>query len=78
MVFMVLKWTSKSHWQRTLKDTDKASWQRIVEIYCGQYGVHLDPRIAYQKCQELQYSRFGTRALSTLCSCRRLITDPFL
>ena len=43
-----------------LKDTDKRSWQKIVEIYRGQYGVHLDPRIAYQKCQELQYSQFGS------------------
>ena len=34
--------------------------QKIVEIYCGQNGAHLDPRIAYQKCQELQYSQFGS------------------
>ena len=56
-----MKWFSwflsgpaKATWQRTLKDQDKASWQSIVKIYRGQYGVHLDPRIAYQKCQELQ------------------------
>ena len=51
---------AKATWQCTLKDTDKTSWQKIVEIYCGQYGVHLDPCIAYQKCQELQYSQFGS------------------
>ena len=51
---------AKATWQRTLKDSDKESWQSIVEIYRGQYGVHLDPRIAYQKCQELQYSQFGS------------------
>lgn len=62
-----MKWFSwflsgpaKATWQRTLKDNDKASWQNIVKIYQGQYGVHLDPRIAYQKCQELQYSQFGS------------------
>ena len=51
---------AKATWQCTLKDTDKTSWQKIVEIYRGQYGIHLDPRIAYQKCQELQYSQFGS------------------
>lgn len=51
---------AKATWQCTLKNTDKVSWQKIVEIYRGQYGVHLDPRIAYQKCQELQYSQFGS------------------
>ena len=51
---------TKATWQCTLKDTDKTSWQKIVEIYHGQYGVHLDPHIAYQKCQELQYSQFGS------------------
>ena len=51
---------AKATWQRTLKDTDKTSWQKIVATYRGQYGVHLDPRIAYQKCQELQYSQFGS------------------
>ena len=49
---------AKVMWQYTLKDTGKTSWHKIVEIYCGQYGVHLDPHIAYQKCQKLQYSQF--------------------
>jgi len=43
-----------------VKECDKASWSKIIEIYCGQYGVHLDPRTAYQRCQELQYSQFGS------------------
>ena len=51
---------AKATWQRTLKDNEKESWQSIVKIYRGQYGVHLDPRIAYQKCQELQCSQFGS------------------
>ena len=55
-----LSGAAKATWQRTLKDTNTTSWQKIVEIYCGQYGGHLDPCIAYQKCQELQYSQFGS------------------
>ena len=51
---------AKSTWQRTLTSEDKKSWSRIVEVYCGQYGVHLDPRTAYQRCHELQYSQFGS------------------
>jgi len=51
---------AKATWQRTLKEKDKRSWKKIVEIYRGQYGIHLDPRIAYQRCQELQYSQFGS------------------
>jgi len=51
---------AKATWQHTVKECDKASWSRIVEIYRGQYGVHLDPRTAYQRCQELQYSQFGS------------------
>jgi len=35
-----------------LKDTDKATWERIVEVYYGQYGIHLDPHTAYQRCHE--------------------------
>ena len=38
---------AKSTWQRSLKPADKASWESIVNIYGGQYGVHLDPRTAY-------------------------------
>ena len=41
---------AKATWQCTPKDTDKTSWQKIVEIYRGQYSVHLNPCIAYQKC----------------------------
>ena len=51
---------AKSTWQRTLTSEDKKSWSRIVEVYRGQYGVHLDPRTAYQRCHELQYSQFGS------------------
>jgi len=51
---------AKSTWQRTLTREDKTSWSRIVAVYRGQYGVHLDPRTAYQRCHELQYSQFGS------------------
>ena len=51
---------AKVTWQRSLKNTDKASWDRTVEIYCGQYGIHLDPRTAYQQCQELHHEMFGS------------------
>jgi len=50
---------AKATWQQSLKDTDKASWERIGEIYCEQYGIHLDPHAAYQLCQELRYEQFG-------------------
>ena len=51
---------AKLTWQRTLKQTDKTSWKNIVAIYKGQYGVHLDPRTAYQRCHELKYEQFGS------------------
>ena len=47
-------------WQRTIKPEDKTSWQKIVEIFRGQYGVHMDPRTAYQHCHDLQYDSFGS------------------
>ena len=51
---------AKATWQRTLTEKDKNSWSKIVKIYRGQYGIHMDPRIAYQRCQELQYGQFGS------------------
>ena len=51
---------AKATWQRTLKVDDKSSWGRIVEVYKGQYGIHLDPRTAYQRCHELSYDQFGS------------------
>ena len=29
-----------------------------MSMYRGQYGVHMDPRTAYQRCQDLQYEQF--------------------
>ena len=49
---------AKATWQRTLTEKDKTSWNKIVKIYRGQYGIHMDSRTAYQRCQELQYSQF--------------------
>ena len=51
---------AKVTWQRTLKSTEKSSWDQIVTIYKGQYGIHLDPRTAYQRCHELRYEQFGS------------------
>ena len=30
------------------------------EVFKGQYGIHLDPRTAYQRCHELRYEHFGS------------------
>ena len=43
-----------------MKTTGKASWESIVKVFKGEYGVHLDPRTAYQCCHELQYELFGS------------------
>ena len=29
-------------------------------MYQGQYGIHLDPRTAYQRCHELRYDQFSS------------------
>ena len=55
---MVHRGPAKSTWQKTIKTTDKSSWNAIVSVYKGQYGVHMDPRTAYQCCHELPYSQF--------------------
>ena len=47
-------------WQRTVKTENKTSWQKIVETFRGQYGIHMDPRTAYQCCHDLQYDGFGS------------------
>jgi len=52
--------SAKVTWQQTVKPEDKTSWQKIVEIFRGQYGVHMDPRTAYQRCHDLQYDSFGS------------------
>ena len=52
--------SAKVTWQRTVKSEDKTSWQKIVEIFRGQYGVHMDPRTVYQCCHDLQYDSFGS------------------
>ena len=52
--------SAKVTWQRSVKSEDKTSWQKIVEIFRGQYGIHMDPRTAYQHCHDLQYDSFGS------------------
>ena len=47
-------------WLHSIKTTDKASWESIVKLFKGEYGVHFDPRTAYQRCHELQYEQFGS------------------
>jgi len=51
---------AKSTWLYSMKSTDKASWEAIVKVFKGEYGVHLDPRMAYQCCHKLQYEQFGS------------------
>ena len=31
-----------------------------VTRWISEYGIHLDPRTAYQHCHELQYEQFGS------------------
>jgi len=50
---------AKATWQQTVSAEDKADWDKITEVYRGQYGIHLDPRTAYQHCLDLQYEHFG-------------------
>ena len=51
---------AKATWLHSMKTTDKANWESIVKVFKGEYGVHLDPRTAYQRCHELQYEQFGS------------------
>ena len=51
---------AKASWQHTLKTEDKSQWERIKEVFKGEYGIHLDPRTAYQRCHELRYEQFGS------------------
>ena len=51
---------AKATWQRTLTTEQKADWKSIVKVFQGQYGVHVDPRTAYQRCNELHYDQFGS------------------
>jgi len=50
---------AKATWQQTMSAEDKADWDKITEVYHGQYGIHLDPRTAYQCCHDLQYEQFS-------------------
>ena len=49
---------AKASWLHSLKPTGKTSWDMIVAVFKGEYGVHLDPRTAYQRCHELRYDQF--------------------
>ena len=51
---------AKVTWQRTLTTEDKCSWEKIKAAYQAQYGIHIDPRTAYQRCHELQYDQFNS------------------
>ena len=51
---------AKTTWQCSLKQEDKESWVKIKQVYLDQYGVHMNPRTAYQRCHELQYEQFGS------------------
>ena len=51
---------AKVSWLHILKPIDRTSWDTIVAVFKRGYGVHLDPRTAYQHCHELQYDQFGS------------------
>jgi len=54
---------AKSTWMHSMRSTDKTNWEAIVKVFKGEYGIHLDPRTAYQCCHELQYEQFGSVGL---------------
>ena len=58
--FWFLSGPAKATWQKTMSAEHKADWGKIMEVYRGQYGIHLDPRTAYQCYHELQYEQFGS------------------
>ena len=49
---------AKITWLRTLTTEEKSFWEKIVAAFKAQYGIHIDPRTAYQRCQELHYDQF--------------------
>jgi len=51
---------AKATWQQTLTTEEKTSWSSIKKTYKAQFGIHMDPQTAYQRCHELQYSDFGS------------------
>ena len=51
---------ANASWLHSLKPADKTRWDTIVAVFKGEYGVHLDPRTAYQHCHELRYDQFGS------------------
>ena len=65
---------AKATWQRTMGKEDKTSWAKTVQVYHSQYGAHLDPRTAYQRCHDLQYSQFGSAQglLDAMCDYQRM------
>ena len=56
---------AKVTWQKNITSEDKISWEKIVSVFRGQFGVHMDLRTAYQHCHELQYDSFGSGTVST-------------
>ena len=43
---------AKATWLHSIKTTDKANCKSIVKVFKGEYGIHLDPRTAYQRYHE--------------------------
>ena len=61
MVLVVTFWSSEVD----LAENSEVNTQRVLGRDCrfvcieaNQYGVHIDPRTAYQRCHELQYEQF--------------------
>ena len=55
MWFWFVSGPAKAIWQRTLTTEENKDWKSIVKVFQGQYGVHVNSRSAYQKCNEFWY-----------------------
>ena len=68
---------AKATWQRTVTTEQKRDWKSIVKVFQGQYGVHVDPRTAYQRCNELRYDQFGSAQglLNSMRQYQRLVPE---
>ena len=57
---MVHQRTCQVHMAMYTFSRRKSLWESITEVFEVQYGIHMDPRTAYQRCHELQYNQFGS------------------
>ena len=55
-----LEGPANTTWQHMLTDEECTSWTSIARIFQGQYGVHMDPCIAYLRCHKLRNEDLGS------------------